>query len=89
MTRYKVGLRGKVVRHHAELPSIWEVLGLIQGPPLRGWGEPSQGLMAQRGDPSPPRQGVQGARGKGGGAILVPHPPFPTQEGELWELGLS
>ena len=73
---------GKVVRHQAELPGLlWEVSGTHPGAtPVGGRGPPE--LMAQRGETLVlPDKGSGSKGGKEGGAVLVPHPPFPTQEG--------
>lgn len=73
---------GKVVRHQAELPGLlWEVSGTHPGAAPAGGGRPPE-LMAQRGETLVlPDKGSGSKGGKEGGAVLVPHPSFPTQEG--------
>ena len=83
MTRYKGWPAwGKWLDTKQNFPaSSGTFQGLIQGPPLRVGGGPPE-LMAQRGETLVlPDKGSGSKGGKEGGAILVPHPPFPTQEG--------
>lgn len=86
MTRYKGWPAWeKWLDLHAELPSlIRKFLGTHPGAAPAG-GRPLQSSWPRRGDLVLPNKGSGNKRGKGGGAILVPHPPFPTQRGRrLW-----
>lgn len=70
-----------MVRHQAGLPGLlWEVSGTHPGAAPTGGGPPE--LKAQRGETLVlPTEGTGGKGRKEGGAILVPHPPFPTLKG--------